>query len=139
MAKKKKSKGVFTDKEKVFSSLVLVSIVLWMLTYWFGYLKDYNEIQGVIILQNPISFICLLMIVMGIWYNFKIYLNGLFIYLGIFGLIGMEIWYFLTWHLSEFKYINIAESLKYAMPEFYIGFALTIFLLVITTIFIRNK
>ncbi len=138
MAKKKvnKIKNNYLEKhQKIVLSVILIINMLVMLLNWFGK-KGGIEISGTIILFNPITVLFILMILWGTWYDFKININRLLMFVGMLGLIAMEIYYFLTWHLlGYFKYFSIDASVDLAFPEFYLGIGISIVLLITGIIF----
>lgn len=108
-------------KRKIFMSIALVISLLTMLLPWFGGAKGVQEVYGILLLENPIAFACIILAFVGIWTNYG--RNSEIIgSIGLMGILAMEIYEFLTWHIltitGEF---SIHLSLDLCYPEFWIA------------------
>ncbi len=135
---KKNSNNILNTKQKLILSIILIINLGMMLFNWFGGIGDIN-VSGTIILYNPITVIFILMILWGTWHTFKININRKLVIIGILGILFMEIYTFLTWHLlGELNYFSIVASVDLAYINFYIGVLTTIILLITAIAFERR-
>ena len=108
-------------KRKIIMSVALSLSLLTMLLPWFGGMKGVEEVYGVILLDNPVALTCILLAFVGIWTNFG-YNSEIIGSIGMIGIIVMEIYEFMTWHIltisGQFD-LNLSIALCY--PEFYLA------------------
>lgn len=113
-------------KKKIIMTIALCICLSTMLLPWFGGLKGVQEIQGYHMLNNPIAVTCIILSFIGIWTNFGRN-SDIIGSIGFIGIIGMEIYELLTWHILTITgYFDIALSLSLAYSEFWFAFACTI-------------
>lgn len=108
-------------KKKIILSIALGLSLLTMLLPWFGGVKGVQEVYGILLLENPIAFACMILAFAGIWTNYG--RNSEIIgSIGLLGILVMEIYEFLTWHIltitGEF---SLSLSLDLCYPEFWIA------------------
>ncbi len=133
-----KNNNILKTNQKVILTIILMLNLAMMLRDWFGGIGNIS-FSGTIILFNPITVFVILVILWGIWHNFKGNKNKFFVIFGILALLFIEIYYFLTWHLmGELNYFSIIASVDLAYPEFFIGIITTIILLITAISFERK-
>ncbi len=135
---KKIKERMSLSSKKILTVLVLLNIVSMFLD-WFGKDKDMFSLSGFIVLSNPFTVLFFLMILWGIWFEFKIKINNKLIYLGILGILFMEFWYFLTWYVfGHYEFIDLFASFDLVFLEFYVGVGITLITLICSIIFLKK-
>lgn len=108
-------------KQKMVSGILLVVILLSTMMSWFGGGRGVQEIKGTLILLNPLTILFVLAVIVSLFIK-KAKTSIIIRTIGFSGIVGMEIWYFLTWYIltitGEF---NISTSFNMAYPEFYLS------------------
>ena len=119
-------------KKKIILSATFVVSLLPMLMNQYGGLKGVQEITGMINLLNPIGIISVVLFVIGVWMSFKKpIINTVLGALGTIGIVISEIYKFFTWHVMTITgEISIQNSIQLAFPEFYIGLAVSLIMVV---------
>ena len=135
--------------------LFCVTVLTLLTTFlpWFGY-SGVAEISGTILFQHPIALAGLALLLFGIWYGFQ--KRAARLICGSTGwalLLAVEALDFLTipqgstvgisigifnYDLPTFSGISLAESIQYALPGFYVGFAATVVIGILFLLFARR-
>lgn len=124
---------VKTKNKRVILTILFLMSLLPMLMNQYGGLKGVQEITGLINLLNPIGIISVLLFMFGIWLPFKKDIIGKILgALGVIGIVLSEIYKFFTWHIMNITgEMSLMNSIEFAFPEFYIGMAISIIMVVI--------
>lgn len=103
-----------------------------MVASQYGGVRGVREISGLANLWNPIGIIALILFLVGLWAPFKNAKLGNFLAIvGLIGIIGAEIFTFLTWPIPAYQeHINLAYSFENAFPEFYLGLTTSALMLI---------
>lgn len=119
-------------KKKIILSVTFVISLLPMMMNQYGGRKGVQEITGMINLLNPIGIIAVILFVIGVWMSFKKpIINTVLGALGTIGIVISEIYKFFTWHVMTITgEISIQNSIQLAFPEFYIGLAVSVIMVV---------
>ena len=119
-------------KKKVILSAAFVISLLPMLLNQYGGLKGVQEITGMTNLFNPIGILSVILFVTGVWVPLKKpIVNKLLGALGTIGIVLSEIYKFFTWHVMTITgEISIQNSVRFAFPEFYVGLAVSLAMVV---------
>ncbi len=126
-----------SKKQKIIVSALLIAVILSMCLPWFGGARKVQEIRGTIVLLHPITICCIVLSVAGIWASSLKYANALAT-TGLCGMIGMELHYFLTWHIQTVSgKFSVTDSFHLAYPEFYVGLGLTVLTFLTYIIFLN--
>ena len=98
-----------------------------------------QEITGMINLINPIGVLSVISFFVGVWFPIgKSGINKILGALGVIGIVISEIYKFFTWHVMTITgEISIQNSIQFAFPEFYIGLAVS--LIMVVAYFVINK
>ena len=115
-------------KKKSILTIAFIISLLPMLLNQYGGMKGVQEISGLGNLFNPIGIVSVLFFIIGVWVTFKnIKVNKILSILGVVGIVISEIYQFLTWHILTITgEMSIQNSVEFAFPEFYIGFAISV-------------
>ena len=126
-------------KKKIILSSAFVLSLLPMLMNQYGGLKGVQEITGLINLLNPIGISAVALFVIGVWVPFKKEFVGKVVgVLGTIGIVASEVYVFFTWHvLTITGEVSLQHSIRFAFPEFYIGLAVS--LAMVVTYFIIDQ
>ena len=122
-------------KQCILSAAFLVSL-LPMLLNQYGGMKGVQEITGMINLLSPnvfpIGIIAVVLFFVGVWAPFEKKSTGKVLgVLGVIGIVAAEIYTFFTWHvLTITGEVSMQHSLEFAFPEFYLGLAVSVFMVV---------
>ena len=122
-------------KQCILSAAFLVSL-LPMLLNQYGGMKGVQEITGMINLLSPnvfpIGIIAVVLFFVGVWAPFKKKSTGKVLgVLGVIGIVAAEIYTFFTWHvLTITGEVSMQHSLEFAFPEFYLGLAVSLLMVV---------
>lgn len=115
-------------KKKITLTAAFMISLLPMLLNQYGGKKGVQEITGLVNLLNPIGILSVVLFVIGVWLPFKRKMIGKL--LGASGTLGMvisEIYEFFTWHIMSITgEISIQNSIRFAFPEFYVGFVVSL-------------
>lgn len=120
-------------KKKIILSIAFVLSLLPMLLNQYGGARGVQEISGLGNLFNPIGLVSVLLFIIGVWVSFKnVKVNKILSILGVVGIVISEIYQFLTWHiLTTTGEMSIQNSINFAFPEFYIGLAISLIMIVV--------
>lgn len=126
-------------KKKVILTIAFVISLLPMLLNQYGGMKGVQEISGLGNLFNPIGLVAVLLFIIGVWVSFKdVKINKILSILGVVGIVISEIYQFLTWHILTITgEMSLQNSINFAFPEFYIGLAIS--LIMVVAYFIIDK
>ena len=119
-------------KKKIILSVAFVISLLPMLMNQYGGMRGVQEITGMINLLNPLGIISVVLFVIGVWASFKKpIINTVLGTLGTIGIVISEIYKFFTWHVMTITgEISIQNSIQLAFPEFYIGLAVSLIMVI---------
>ena len=119
-------------KKKIILSVAFVISLLPMLMNQYGGMRGVQEITGLINLLNPLGIISVVLFVIGVWASFKKpIINTVLGTLGTIGIVISEIYKFFTWHVMTITgEISIQNSIQLVFPEFYIGLAVSLIMVV---------
>jgi len=120
-------------KKKIILSIAFVLSLLPMLLNQYGGARGVQEISGLGNLFNPIGLVSVLLFIIGVWVSFKnVKVNKILSILGVVGIVISEIYQFLTWHILTITgEMSIQNSINFAFPEFYIGLAISLIMIVV--------
>lgn len=120
-------------KKKIILSIAFVLSLLPMLLNQYGGARGVQEISGLGNLFNPIGLLSVLLFIIGVWVSFKnVKVNKILSILGVVGIVISEIYQFLTWHILTITgEMSIQNSINFAFPEFYIGLAISLIMIVV--------
>ena len=126
-------------KKKIILSIAFIISLLPMFLNQYGGLKGVQEITGLINLLNPIGMVSVILFAVGVWFPFKEHVVGKSLgALGTIGIVVSEIYKFFTWHVMNITgEVSIHKSIRFAVPEFYIGLIISI--LMVVTYFVIDK
>ena len=122
-------------KQCILSAAFLVSLMP-MLLNQYGGMKGVQEITGMINLLSPnvfpIGIIAVVLFFVGVWAPFEKKSTGKVLgVLGVIGIVAAEIYTFFTWHvLTITGEVSVQHSLEFAFPEFYLGLAVSVLMVV---------
>lgn len=122
-------------KQCILSAAFLVSLMP-MLLNQYGGMKGVQEITGMINLLSPnvfpIGIIAVVLFFVGVWAPFEKKSTGKVLgVLGVIGIVAAEIYTFFTWHvLTITGEVSMQHSLEFAFPEFYLGLAVSVLMVV---------
>lgn len=122
-------------KQCILSAAFLVSLMP-MLLNQYGGMKGVQEITGMINLLSPnvfpIGIIAVVLFFVGVWAPFEKKSTGKVLgVLGVIGIVAAEIYTFFTWHvLTITGEVSMQHSLEFAFPEFYLGLAVSLLMVV---------
>ena len=112
-----------------------------MLLNQYGGHKGIQEITGLINLRNPIGIVSVLLFAAGVWIPFKKQVIGK--YIGMMGTIGIvisELYEFFTWYVQTITgKISIQLSIQFAFPEFYIGLAVSVAMVIFYLVMVEKE
>ena len=119
-------------KKKIILSVAFVISLLPMLMNQYGGMRGVQEITGLINLLNPIGIISVVLFIIGVWMSLKKpIINTVLGALGTIGIVISEIYKFFTWHVMTITgEISIQNSIQLVFPEFYIGLAVSLIMVV---------
>ena len=119
-------------KKKIILTIAFFISLFPMLLNQYGGMKVVQEISGLINLLNPIGIISVLLFIIGVWVSFKNKkINKILGALGTIGIVVSEIYMFFTWHILTITgEMSIKNSINFAFPEFYIGLAISLIMIV---------
>lgn len=120
-------------KKKIILTTAFLISLLPMLFNQYGGSKGVQEISGLINLFNPIGIISVLLFITGIWVPLKNKrINRILGALGTIGIVASEIYEFFTWHIMNITgEMSFHNSVKLAFPEFYVGLAASLVMMVV--------
>ena len=128
-------------KRKVTLSVAFVISLMPMLLNQYGGHKGIQEITGLINLRNPIGIVSVLLFAAGVWIPFKKQVIGK--YIGMMGTIGIvisELYEFFTWYVQTITgKISIQLSIQFAFPEFYIGLAVSVAMVIFYLVMVEKR
>ena len=115
-------------KRKLSLTLAFAVSLLPMLLNQYGGRRGVQEITGFVNLLNPIGIPAVLLFLVGVWIPFKDQRIGKTLgALGTVGIVISEVYQFFTWHVMTVTgEVSLQHSVRFAFPEFYIGFAVSI-------------
>ena len=114
-------------KKKTILSILFTVSLLPMLLNQYGGRRGVQEITGLVNLLNPIGIIAVALFVIGVWVPFQKEIIGKVLgVLGVIGIVASEVYKFFTWHvLTITGELSFQHSIRFAFPEFYIGLAVS--------------
>ena len=114
-------------KKKTILSILFTVSLLPMLLNQYGGRRGVQEITGLVNLFNPIGIIAVVLFVIGVWVPFKKEIVGKVLgALGVIGIVASEVYKLFTWHvLTITGELSFQHSIRFAFPEFYIGLAVS--------------
>lgn len=108
-------------KRKIVMTFIFIMSLSTMAMTWFGGQRGVQEISGFIMMNNPIAVTCIILTFIGIWAEWG-YTSYMLSWIGLTGLIAMEIYEFLTWHILTISgTFNLSISFDLCYPEFFIA------------------
>ena len=127
-------------KKKIVLTGAFVFSLLPMLLNQYGGAKGVQEITGLINLLNPIGIASVVLFAVGVWGSFQSPSTGKVLgALGTIGIVISEVYKFFTWHVMTITgEVSIQHSLGLAFPEFYIGLAISIAMVIAYFIISKN-
>lgn len=119
-------------KKKIILSVLFIISLIPMLFSQYGGVKGVREASGLINLFNPVGIISCILFFVGIWLPLKNKtINKILGALGVWGIVISEIYNFLTWYIPNYeKKISLQYSFNNVFPEFYIGLAISLCMIV---------
>lgn len=119
-------------KRKIFLTIAFLISLIPMVASQYGGVRGIREISGLTNLWNPIGIIAVVLFFIGLWVPLKNAKLGNFLAIvGLIGIIGAEIFTFLTWPIPAYQeHINLAYSFENAFPEFYLGLTTSALMLI---------
>lgn len=119
-------------KKKIALTAALIISFLPMLLNQYGGRRGVQEITGLINLLNPIGIGSVVLFLIGVWGPLeKKKIGTLLGALGTIGIVVSEIYQFFTWHTMTITgEISLQKSILLAFPEFYIGFAASVVMVI---------
>lgn len=119
-------------KKKIILSVVFMVSLIPMCFSQYGGLKGVQEISGLINLTNPIGISAFVLFFVGVWVPFKnSIVNKVLTIIGMVGIVVSEIYEFLTWHIWTITgEMSIQNSINLTFPEFYIGLAVSLVMII---------
>lgn len=107
-------------KRKIIVSLVLLLDIVFMFNPWFKGIQGVNDIEGTIMLNNPIAFCCLIFVFIGQWIEHEY--GDMLVHFGWIGMIVMQIYEALTWHIRLLGgSFDLGLSLELCYPIFFVA------------------
>ena len=112
-------------KKKTILSILFTVSLLPMLLNQYGGRRGVQEITGLVNLLNPIGIIAVALFVIGVWVPFKKEIVGKVLgALGVIGIVASEVYKLFTWYAPTITgELSFQHSIRFAFPEFYIGLA----------------
>ena len=121
-------------KKKILMICLLLLNCVAMTFPWFKTVDGNQNIYGFILLQNPIALTCLLSCFIGIWMKYRY--SHILETIGWLGIIIMQIYEFLTWHIrTGGGSINLQLSCHLAYSYFYLAVMISIISYIIYKIY----
>lgn len=119
-------------KKKIILTVTFIVSLLPMLLYQYGGMKGVQEITGLINILNPIGVTSVILFIIGVWVHFEKQMIGKLLgALGTIGIVISEILKFFTWHVMTITgEISLQNSIMLAFPEFYMGLATSIVMVI---------
>lgn len=119
-------------KKKITLTIVFIVSLLPMFLNQYGGLKGVQEITGLINVLNPIGILSVIFFMIGVWIPFEKHIIGTLLgALGTIGIIISEVYTFFTWHVMTITgEISLRNSIMLAFPEFYLGLAVSIVMVI---------
>lgn len=115
------------NKTRVILAIAFGMSLIPMLLPQYGGCRGVQEISGIVNLLNPIGILSGLAFIVGMILKKKVL--GL---LGCLGIVTSEIYEFLTWHMMTISgKFSIDTSFRFAFPEFYIGLAVSVIMVIV--------
>ena len=100
-----------------------------------------QEITGLTNLLNPIGIVSVLIYYLGVWLPAENpVVNTVLGGLGAIGICVSEVYKFFTWHIMTITgQISLQSSLRFAFPEFYLGLAVSVTMVIVYFILDKHK
>ena len=119
-------------KKKIILSVLFIISLIPMLFSQYGGVKGVREASGLINLFSPVGIKSCILFFVGIWLPLKNKtINKILGALGVWGIVISEIYKFLTWYIPNYeKKISLQYSFNNVFPEFYIGLAISLCMIV---------
>ncbi|MCC5911207.1 MAG: hypothetical protein JJT76_12290 [Clostridiaceae bacterium] len=127
-------------RNKTILTIMLATNIISMFFNWFGF-SGINEIPGTRVLFNPITLLCIVLFLIGVWYPFKKTKTNTWIaLLSVFSIIGVKIHTFIFWHyMSGAGKVDLFLSFISTYLAFYIGFIISIMISFLVILLNQNK
>lgn len=127
------SRYIKGKNKRIILTILFVMSLSPMLLNQYGGLKGVQEISGLINLLNPIGILSVIFYMLGVWLPLKNEVfNKIIGGLGVIGIVISEIYKYLTWYIQNITgEFNIHSSIRMAFPEFYVGLAISIIMIII--------
>ena len=120
------------NKTRVILAIAFGMSLIPVLLPQYGGCRGVQEISGIVNLLNPIGILSGLAFIVGMILKKKVL--GL---LGCLGIVASEIYEFLTWHIMTISgKFSIDTSFRFAFPEFYIGLAVSVIMVMVYSYFV---
>ena len=128
-------------KKKIILSVSFILSLLPMLLNQYGGMKGVQEITGLVNLINPIGLLAVIVYFAGVWITFEKQITGKLLgALGTVGIVLSEIYKFFTWHVMTITgEVSIQNSLSFAFPEFYLGLAVSVVMVILYFLLFGTK
>ncbi|MBR6529034.1 MAG: hypothetical protein IKT62_03260 [Firmicutes bacterium] len=128
-------------KQKIIITIAFAISLSPMLLSQYGGMRGVQEISGLINLTNPIGLLALVIFLVGVWGPFENKKTGwLFGLIGTIGIVLSELYNYFTWHvLTITGEISLKHSIMFAFPEFYVGLAVSIIMVVVYLVATQNS
>ena len=127
-------------KKKAALSISFLASLLPMLLNQYGGMKGVQEITGLVNLFNPIGVIAVITFFAGVFMKLEERnVNRIMCAIGTVGIVISEVYKFFTWHVMTITgEISLKNSLRFAFPEFYIGLAVSLMMIIVYFFIERN-
>lgn len=128
-------------KQKIIITIAFAISLAPILLSQYGGMRGVQEISGLINLTNPIGLLALVLFLIGVWAPFEKKRTGWIMGLvGTIGIVISEIYNYFTWHvLTITGEISLKHSIMFAFPEFYVGLAVSIIMVVVYLVATQNS
>lgn len=128
-------------KKKIILSVAFFISLFPMLLNQYGGSRGVQEITGLTNLLNPIGIVSVLIYYLGVWLPAENpVVNTVLGGLGAIGICVSEVYKFFTWHIMTITgQISLQSSLRFAFPEFYLGLAVSVTMVIVYFILDKHK
>lgn len=122
-------------QKSTLTAMLDANIVL-MFFPWFGGAKGIQEIRGTLVLFHPVTILFILLVLAGIWLKQTEKWRNPMILTGTVGILGVEIYRFLTWHTETISPgVDLLRCFRMTYPVCYVGMMLTVAMLTTAVLF----
>ena len=117
-------------------TVMLGANIVLMFFPWFGGAKGIQEIRGTLVLFHPVTILFILLVLAGIWLKKTEKWRNPMILTGTVGILGVEIYRFLTWHTETISPgVDLLKCFRMAYPVCYVAMMLTVAMLTTAVLF----